>query len=56
MFNNKTVLITGGTGHLGKSGGDSAHRYKLKRLIVFSRMNSNNTKQQQFSENEMRYF
>lgn len=38
MFNNKTVLITGGTGSFGKNFCFMAlHKYKPKKLIIFSR-------------------
>ncbi|HHU50453.1 MAG TPA: SDR family NAD(P)-dependent oxidoreductase, partial [Firmicutes bacterium] len=58
MFNNKTVLITGGTGSFGKKCVETLlSRYKLKRLIVFSRDELKQYEmKQQFSENEMRYF
>lgn len=58
MFNNKTVLITGGTGSFGKKCVETLlSRYRLKRLIVFSRDELKQYEmKQQFSENEMRYF
>lgn len=38
MFNDKTILITGGTGSFGKKCTEMLlQRYKLKRLIIFSR-------------------
>ena len=38
MLNNKTILITGGTGSFGKKcTGIILKRYKPKRLIIFSR-------------------
>ena len=38
MLNNKSILITGGTGTFGKAFVEKIlHNYKLKRLVVFSR-------------------
>ena len=38
MFNNKTVLITGGTGSFGKSFCELIlNKYNVKKLIIFSR-------------------
>ena len=58
MFNDKTVLITGGTGSFGKRMvATLLNRYKLKRLIIYSRDELKQFEmQQQFSEPCMRYF
>ena len=59
MLNNKTILITGGTGSFGKKATEIIlKRYKPKKLIIFSR---DELKQfdmaQQFKESEeIRYF
>ena len=58
MFNGKTVLITGGTGSFGhKCVKTLLERYKLRRLIVFSRDEYKQyLMQQEFNAPEMRYF
>ncbi|MFT7559299.1 MAG: UDP-N-acetylglucosamine 4,6-dehydratase [Flavobacteriales bacterium] len=58
MFDNKTILITGGTGSFGKRFTESLlSRYKPKRLIIFSRDELKQYEmQQQFNESCMRYF
>ena len=38
MFNNKSILITGGTGSFGNAFANlTLNKYKLKKLIIFSR-------------------
>ena len=38
MFNNKTILITGGTGSFGKKFTEILlKRYKVKKVIIYSR-------------------
>jgi len=58
MFDNKSVLITGGTGSFGKKCVElMLKRYKLRRLIVFSRDELKQYEMQQvFNQPEMRYF
>ncbi|WP_335917854.1 UDP-N-acetylglucosamine 4,6-dehydratase (inverting) [Shewanella chilikensis] len=58
MFNNQTILITGGTGSFGqKYTRTLLSRYKPKRLIIFSRDELKQFEmQQQFNEPCMRYF
>ncbi|RPI77439.1 MAG: UDP-N-acetylglucosamine 4,6-dehydratase (inverting) [Desulfobacteraceae bacterium] len=61
MFNNKTILITGGTGSFGKKCTDIIlKRYKPKKLIIFSRDELKQFEMAQvFSDREfpcMRYF
>jgi UDP-N-acetylglucosamine 4,6-dehydratase/5-epimerase len=61
MFNNKTVLITGGTGSFGKKCTETIlKRYKPERLIIFSRDELKQFEMaHQFSKNEypsIRYF
>lgn len=58
MFDGKTVLITGGTGSFGKKCVKMMlERYKLRRLIVFSRDELKQYEMQQvFNQPEMRYF
>lgn len=58
MFNNKSILITGGTGSFGKTYIRTLLRnYKPKRLIVFSRDELKQFEmQQEFNSPEMRYF
>ena len=43
MFNNKTILITGGTGSFGKKFTEILlKRYKVKKVIIYSRDELNN--------------
>ncbi|MCC5464041.1 UDP-N-acetylglucosamine 4,6-dehydratase (inverting) [Pelosinus baikalensis] len=58
MFNNKSILITGGTGSFGKCCIKTIlERYSPKRLIVFSRDELKQYEmQQEFNEPCMRYF
>lgn len=58
MFNDKTILITGGTGSFGKQCvKDVLARYKPRRLIVYSRDELKQFEmQQQFDGKMMRYF
>jgi len=58
MFNNQTILITGGTGSFGqKYTRTLLARYKPKRLIIFSRDELKQFEmQQQFNDPCMRYF
>lgn len=61
MLNNKTVLITGGTGSFGKScARELLTKYKLKKLIIFSRDELKQFEMRaEFSETkypEIRYF
>ncbi|GIU51246.1 UDP-N-acetylglucosamine 4,6-dehydratase (inverting) [Shewanella sairae] len=58
MFDNSTILITGGTGSFGKKFTQTIlSRYKPKRLIIFSRDELKQYEmQQQFHEPCMRYF
>ncbi len=58
MFNNKSILITGGTGSFGKCCIKTIlERYNPKRLIVFSRDELKQYEmQQEFNEPCMRYF
>ncbi len=58
MFNNQTVLITGGTGSFGKKYIEIIlEKYKPKKIIVFSRDELKQFEmQQQFNDSCMRYF
>jgi UDP-N-acetylglucosamine 4,6-dehydratase/5-epimerase len=58
MFNNKTILITGGTGSFGKRYVKTIlEKYKAKRIIVYSRDELKQFEMQQsFNSAEMRYF
>lgn len=58
MFNDKTILITGGTGSFGKAFiGAVLDRYEPRRLIVYSRDELKQFEmQQEFSSPVMRYF
>ncbi|ABZ75959.1 polysaccharide biosynthesis protein CapD [Shewanella halifaxensis HAW-EB4] len=58
MFNNKSILITGGTGSFGRMYTRTIlERYKPKRLIIFSRDELKQYEmQQEFNEPCMRYF
>ena len=58
MFNNKSILITGGTGSFGKQYTKTLlQRYKPKRLIIFSRDELKQFEMQQvYNEPCMRYF
>lgn len=58
MFNDKTILITGGTGSFGKKYTKTLlQRYKPKKIIIFSRDELKQFEMQQdFSDSCMRYF
>lgn len=58
MFNNKSILITGGTGSFGRTCVKTLlAKYKLRRLIVFSRDELKQFEmQQEYNAEEMRYF
>lgn len=58
MFNNKTILITGGTGSFGKKYTQIIlERYKPKKIIIFSRDELKQFEMQQFyNDSCMRYF
>ncbi|MBD1582221.1 UDP-N-acetylglucosamine 4,6-dehydratase (inverting) [Pseudoalteromonas sp. S16_S37] len=58
MFNNKTILITGGTGSFGKKYVKTLlEKYKPKKIIVFSRDELKQFEMQQdFNDKCMRYF
>lgn len=58
MFNNKSILITGGTGSFGKKYTKTIlERYSPKRLIIFSRDELKQYEmQQEFNSASMRYF
>ncbi|WP_434133646.1 UDP-N-acetylglucosamine 4,6-dehydratase (inverting) [Sporomusa sphaeroides] len=58
MFNNKTILLTGGTGSFGKQFvKEVLQRYQPKRLIVYSRDELKQFEmQEEFSAEAMRYF
>jgi len=58
MFNNKTILITGGTGSFGKQYARTIlERYKPKRLIIYSRDELKQYEMShEFNEPCMRYF
>lgn len=58
MFDNKTILITGGTGSFGKKYTETIlKRYKPKKIIIFSRDELKQFEmQQRFNEPCMRYF
>lgn len=58
MFNNKSILITGGTGSFGKQYVKTIlSKYKPRRVIVFSRDELKQFEmQQEFNAPEMRYF
>jgi UDP-N-acetylglucosamine 4,6-dehydratase/5-epimerase len=58
MFNNKSTLITGGTGSFGKSYVETLlQRYKPKKLIIYSRDELKQYEMEQnFNEDCMRYF
>lgn len=58
MFNDKTILITGGTGSFGhKYTATLLARYKPKKIIIFSRDELKQYEmQQQFNQSCMRYF
>lgn len=57
MFNDKTILVTGGTGSFGKKFVKILlERYRLKRLIVYSRDELKQFEMQQTYHNDcMRY-
>ena len=58
MFDNKTILITGGTGSFGKKYVEVIlQRYKPKKIIIFSRDELKQFEMQQiFNQDCMRYF
>jgi len=58
MFDNKTILITGGTGSFGKKYTQTLlERYKPKKIIIFSRDELKQFEMQQtFNDECMRYF
>src|SRR5690349_7417090 len=58
MFNNKSILITGGTGSFGREcTRQILARYKVKKLIIFSRDELKQFEMQsEFNQEEMRYF
>lgn len=58
MFNNKTILITGGTGSFGKKFVKTVlEKYRPTKLIVYSRDELKQFEMQQVYNNEcMRYF
>lgn len=58
MFNNKTILITGGTGSFGKKFIEILlKRYRLRKLIVYSRDELKQFEMQQvYNDDCMRYF
>ena len=58
MFDNKSILITGGTGSFGRKYTETLlSRYKPKRLIIFSRDELKQLEMQQhFNQSCMRYF
>ncbi len=58
MFNNKTILITGGTGSFGKKFTQTIlEKYNPKKIIIFSRDELKQFEMQQtFNDNCMRYF
>ena len=58
MFDNKSILITGGTGSFGKQYTKTLlERYKPKKIIIFSRDELKQFEmQQQFNDDCMRYF
>ncbi|MFT5635012.1 MAG: UDP-N-acetylglucosamine 4,6-dehydratase, partial [Cognaticolwellia sp.] len=58
MFNNKNILITGGTGSFGKLYVKTLlERYKPRRIIVYSRDELKQYEMQQvFNHSSMRYF
>ncbi|MGB0860827.1 MAG: polysaccharide biosynthesis protein, partial [Pseudoalteromonas spongiae] len=58
MFDNKTILITGGTGSFGKKYVKTLlERYKPKKIIIFSRDELKQFEmQQEFDQPCMRYF
>lgn len=58
MFDNKSILITGGTGSFGKKLTNTLlQRFKPKKIIIFSRDELKQFEmQQQFNSEQMRYF
>jgi len=58
MFNNKTILITGGTGSFGKKYTKTLQtRFKPKKIIIYSRDELKQYEMaQEFPESNMRYF
>ncbi|EJF06730.1 UDP-N-acetylglucosamine 4,6-dehydratase [Thiovulum sp. ES] len=58
MFNNKTILITGGTGSFGKKYTETIlKRFNPKKIIIFSRDELKQYEMaQEFSDKRMRYF
>ncbi|MDO7788347.1 UDP-N-acetylglucosamine 4,6-dehydratase (inverting) [Desulforamulus aquiferis] len=58
MLNNKSILITGGTGSFGKQYVRTIlNKYKTKKIIIFSRDELKQFEmQQEFNTSEMRYF
>jgi len=58
MLNNKSILITGGTGSFGKKFTETLiNRYKPKKIVIFSRDELKQFEmQQQFNKDCMRYF
>ena len=48
MFNNKNILITGGTGFFGKNFADYVHKkFKPKKIIVYCDVGNNKIETQQ---------
>ena len=58
MFNNKTILITGGTGSFGQECTKFLlSNYKLKKLIIYSRdENKQYLMSQKYNQKNIRYF
>lgn len=58
MFNNKAILITGGTGSFGRKYTETLlSRYKPKKIVIFSRDELKQFEMQQYLKSEvMRYF
>ncbi|MGY4688925.1 UDP-N-acetylglucosamine 4,6-dehydratase (inverting) [Salibacterium sp. K-3] len=57
MLDNKTILITGGTGSFGKKFVTKALEYNVKKIIVFSRDELKQYEmQQEFSDSRLRFF
>ena len=57
MFQNKTIMITGGTGTLGNALVKKILKQKIKKLIIFSRDELKQHEMQlKYNSNKLRFF
>ena len=57
MFQNKTIMITGGTGTLGNALVKKILKQKIKKLIIFSRDELKQFEMQlKYNSNKLRFF